>query len=106
MTKYNVKPSGVIQGIKKWAFEYGTIPEDTLSKVKANKKRLQENRNKRATRLITEEEARKFRRKAPRVLPEITNLFENKANAFMLASIFPKDHVLLPYNKSFIRGRK
>ena len=96
VTKYNVKPSGVIQGIKKWAFEYGTIPEDTLSKVKANKKRLQENRNKRATRLITEEEARKFRRKAPRVLPEIANLFENKANAFMLASIFPKDHVYYP----------
>ena len=89
--KTNVPTASVISGIKKWAEEYNTIPEDTLKKVDQKNVKSKENRNARATKSVTPAEEIKLRRKARYLPPVISKLFENKASASSLVTVYPKD---------------
>ena len=98
-TSYDVSVSSVVSGIKKFAIEYRTVPFDTKQLELDAKQKRQANKNKAAQKSISDAEAAKLRRIAPRFDPIVANVFNKGANAYVLEKVYPQDSIWYPLIK-------
>lgn len=96
---YELSVNSVVSGIKKFAIQYGTVPYDTKQLELDAKQKRQANKNKAAQKSISEAEALKLKRIAPRFDPVVANVFNKGANAYVLEKVYPKDSVWYPLIK-------